>query len=237
MKLSYQVGQKPLWSQLYDILEMRILSGEYKEGDTLPSEVAIMQEFDVSRITVRQAMDKLIQAQLISRQRGKGTVVLKYKNKVTTAFQSSFQEVKEKNQLKDRQVIAVESVKAPSEVAYFFDIPTSDSVIKLTRQTFINEEVVACYETYLHPLVPLTVQDDFKGSLYTKLEIASYPITNVMEKISAALISTQEKKIFSIEQDEAVMHRIRMGYSHDLAIEYTYAPYLARGYELIIDLK
>ena len=48
MKLSYQVGQKPLWSQLYDILEMRILSGEYKEGDTLPSEVAIMQEFDVS---------------------------------------------------------------------------------------------------------------------------------------------------------------------------------------------
>ena len=66
---------KPLWSQLYDILEMRILSGEYKEGDTLPSEVAIMQEFDVSRITVRQAMDKLIQAQLISRQRGKGTVV------------------------------------------------------------------------------------------------------------------------------------------------------------------
>ena len=75
MKLSYQVGQKPLWSQLYDILEMRILSGEYKEGDTLPSEVAIMQEFDVSRITVRQAMDKLIQAQLISRQRGKGTVV------------------------------------------------------------------------------------------------------------------------------------------------------------------
>ena len=208
MKLSYQVGQKPLWSQLYDILEMRILSGEYKEGDTLPSEVAIMQEFDVSRITVRQAMDKLIQAQLISRQRGKGTVVLKYKNKVTTAFQSFFQEVKEKNQLKDRQVIAVESVKAPSEVAYFFDIPTSDSVIKLTRQTFINEEVVACYETYLHPLVPLTVQDDFNGSLYTKLEIVSYPITNVIEKISAALISTQEKKIFSIEQDEAVMHRI-----------------------------
>ena len=48
---------------------------------------------------------------------------------MTTAFQSSFQEVKEKNQLKDRQVIAVESVKAPSEVAYFFDIPTSDSVI------------------------------------------------------------------------------------------------------------
>lgn len=58
MKLSYQSGQKPLWSQLYDILESRILNGEYKEGDVLPSEMALMEEFNVSRITVRQAMDK-----------------------------------------------------------------------------------------------------------------------------------------------------------------------------------
>lgn len=42
MKLSYQVGQKPLWSQLYDILEMRILSGEYKEGDTLPDRKSVV---------------------------------------------------------------------------------------------------------------------------------------------------------------------------------------------------
>ena len=33
MKLSFQSGQKPLWSQLYDILESRILNGEYKEYD------------------------------------------------------------------------------------------------------------------------------------------------------------------------------------------------------------
>ena len=54
MKLSFQSGQKPLWSQLYDILESRILNGEYKEGEVLPSEMSLMEEFGVSRVTVRQ---------------------------------------------------------------------------------------------------------------------------------------------------------------------------------------
>lgn len=49
MKLSFQSGQKPLWSQLYDILESRILNGDYQEGEVLPSEMALMEEFEVSR--------------------------------------------------------------------------------------------------------------------------------------------------------------------------------------------
>ena len=96
MKLSFQSGQKPLWSQLYDILESRILNGDYKEGEVLPSEMALMEEFEVSRVTVRQAMDKLINAKLISRKSGKGTIVLKRENTVATSFQSSFNGVEEK---------------------------------------------------------------------------------------------------------------------------------------------
>ncbi|UTY39772.1 GntR family transcriptional regulator [Allocoprobacillus halotolerans] len=79
MKLQSQSGEKPLWSQLYDVLESRILNGVYKEGEVLPSEMSLMEEFGVSRVTVRQAMDKLIHSKLISRKRGKGTIVLKKK--------------------------------------------------------------------------------------------------------------------------------------------------------------
>ena len=42
MKLQFQSGEKPLWSQLYDILEARIMNGEYREGDILPSEKALI---------------------------------------------------------------------------------------------------------------------------------------------------------------------------------------------------
>ena len=237
MKLSYQSGQKPLWSQLYDILEARILNGEYKEGDVLPSEMSLMNEFNVSRITVRQAMDKLLNAKLISRKRGKGTIVLKHENTVATSFQSSFHGIEEKNNLKDRRVISLSYNKIPIDGAYFFDISSKQKVLKLVRQTYIDNQVVACYETYINPIVPLTDQDDLTGSLYTTLAKAGYPITRVVEKITASIMSDKEKEMFDIHKNNAVMHRIRMGYCEDMPIEYTYSTYVANGYELMIDLK
>lgn len=237
MKLSYQSGEKPLWSQLYDILETRILNGEYQAGEILPSEISLMKEFEVSRITVRQAMDKLINAKLISRKRGKGTIVLKRENNVATSFQSSFHGIEEKNNKDDRRVISVAYVKPPIDVAYFFDIPVEKKVLQLIRQTYRENCPVTRYETYLNPIVSLDDHHDFSGSLYQELEFAGYPITEVKEKITASLMSEQEKVLFDIQQNEAIMHRIRMGSSHDIPIEYTFSQYVANGYELIIHLK
>ena len=238
MKLSFQSGQKPLWSQLYDILESRILNGEYKEGEVLPSEMSLMEEFGVSRVTVRQAMDKLINAKLISRKRGKGTIVLKRENTVATSFQSSFNGVKETNNNNDRRVIGVEYTTPPIDVAYYFGISVNVPVLKLTKQTYVDEKPVTHYETYINPIVPVDEKTDFSGSMYAKLEQAGYPITHVKEKITATLMSTKQKELFQIaKKNEAIMNRTRMGSSNDLPIEYTYSQYVANGYELVIDLK
>ncbi len=237
MKLSYQSGQKPLWSQLYDILESRILNGDYKEGEVLPSEMALIEEFEVSRVTVRQAMDKLINAKLISRKRGKGTIVLKRENNVATSFQSSFNGVEEKNNANDRRVISVEYTKPPIDVAYFFGVSVNQLVLKLTRQTFVDGKPVTHYESYINPIVPVDDQTDFSESMYAKLEQAGYPITHVKEKITAAIMTAKEKDMFGVTKNEALMNRIRMGSSEDIPIEYTYSKYVAKGYELVIDLK
>ena len=237
MKLSYQSGQKPLWSQLYDILESRILNGDYKEGEVLPSEMALIEEFEVSRVTVRQAIDKLINAKLISRKRGKGTIVLKRENNVATSFQSSFNGVEEKNNANDRRVISVEYTKPPIDVAYFFGVSVNQLVLKLTRQTFVDGKPVTHYESYINPIVPVDDQTDFSESMYAKLEQAGYPITHVKEKITAAIMTAKEKDMFGVTKNEALMNRIRMGSSEDIPIEYTYSKYVAKGYELVIDLK
>lgn len=108
MKLKYDVGDKPLWAQLFDILLDRIVSKEYNAGDKMPTDLEIMQEFDVSRMTVRQAMNKLINEGYIERRRGKGTIVLEKENKVETILKSSFNGVLEKNDIKNRRVLNVE---------------------------------------------------------------------------------------------------------------------------------
>lgn len=237
MGLSFQSGQKPLWSQLYDILESRILNGDYQEGEVLPSEMSLMEEFGVSRVTVRQAMDKLINAKLISRKRGKGTIVLKRENTVATSFLSSFNGVEEKNNANDRRIISLEFTLPPIDVAYFFGISANKPVLRLTRQTYVDGKPVTRYETYLNPLTPVDDQTDFSGSMYAKLEQVGYPITHVKEKITASLITAKQKELFGISKNEAIMNRIRMGFSDQTPIEYTYSQYVANGYELVIDLK
>ena len=111
-------------------------------------------------------------------------------------------------------------------------------VLKLTRQTYVDEKPVTHYETYINPIVPVDEKTDFSGSMYAKLEQAGYPITHVKEKITATLMSTKQKELFQIaKKNEAIMNRTRMGSSNDLPIEYTYSQYVANGYELVIDLK
>ena len=50
----------PLYQQIADTLKGNIHSGVYGEGDRLPSEKRLSEQYDVSRITVRQAMNALL---------------------------------------------------------------------------------------------------------------------------------------------------------------------------------
>lgn len=237
MKLSNQSGEKPLWSQLYDLLEKRILEGEYKEGSLMPPETVLMEEFGVSRVTVRQAMEKLMNSNLIIRKRGKGTFVLKRENKLATTFQSSFFGVREENNKNDRRVICVSYEKPPIEAAYFFGITEDTKVLRVVRETYANGKPMTYYESYLNPIVGLDENTDFSESMYQKLESVNFPITQVKEKITAKMMNKSEKEIFELTGQHAVMDRIRMGSSKDTPVEYTISKYVAEGYELTINLK
>ncbi len=65
----------PLYYQLITILREKILSGGYQRSEQMPPEATLAREFGVSRLTVREALRKLEQEQLIRRQRGRGTFV------------------------------------------------------------------------------------------------------------------------------------------------------------------
>ncbi|MBW5445640.1 GntR family transcriptional regulator [Cohnella sp. CFH 77786] len=71
---------KPRYEQMYLALRERIQNGEYKPGDRIPSEKELMDEFEVSRITSKKALDMLAGEGLILRQPGRGSFVLERKN-------------------------------------------------------------------------------------------------------------------------------------------------------------
>lgn len=67
----------PLYHQLAEILQDRIRSGVYSPGEMIPSEIGLAKQYGIGRPTVRQAMDLLVQKDLIRRKRGAGTFVKK----------------------------------------------------------------------------------------------------------------------------------------------------------------
>jgi GntR family transcriptional regulator len=67
----------PLYRQVSDRLVQSIATGEYAEGQALPGEYALCAAFGVSRITVRKALDELVERRLVVRRHGVGTFVSK----------------------------------------------------------------------------------------------------------------------------------------------------------------
>ena len=65
----------PPFYQLATILEQRILAGEFKPGESLPSENDLGREYELSRTTVRKCLSLLAERGLISAQQGRGTFV------------------------------------------------------------------------------------------------------------------------------------------------------------------
>ncbi len=69
--------QIPLYKQLYTSILDEIRAGKLKSGDRLPSEKELAEQFKVSRITSKKALEDLVQAGLVERARGKGSFVAK----------------------------------------------------------------------------------------------------------------------------------------------------------------
>ncbi len=65
----------PRYVQLADLFRQRIARGTWRAGDRLPSLEALTLEFDVARVTVRQAVELLAREGLVVAQQGRGTFV------------------------------------------------------------------------------------------------------------------------------------------------------------------
>ncbi|NQW00472.1 MAG: GntR family transcriptional regulator [Rhodospirillales bacterium] len=68
-------GDGPLFAQVQALMIRRMVDGQWRPGDCLPSEFALAAEFSVSQGTVRKALDALAQEKLVVRHQGRGTFV------------------------------------------------------------------------------------------------------------------------------------------------------------------
>jgi len=76
-------GRLPIYHQIALNIQRRIASGEWGIGDRLPSEMDLAGFYEVSRVTVRQALTVLEKDGLVERKRPSGTFVIRLPEKLT----------------------------------------------------------------------------------------------------------------------------------------------------------
>ena len=72
-KLSYRT---PIYLQLREIIRNRIEEGEYLPGTAIPSENKLAETYGINRLTVRNAVDTLVNEGVLQRVQGKGVFVV-----------------------------------------------------------------------------------------------------------------------------------------------------------------
>lgn len=75
MKKLLPNASAPLYQQLYDAILEKVKAGDYKMGERIPSEPELSERYGVSRITVRNAVQQLVDDNVLVKRHGKGTYV------------------------------------------------------------------------------------------------------------------------------------------------------------------
>ena len=145
---------EPLYRQLAGHLEDEIRRGRLKPGDRLESEGLLTQRFQVSRITVRQAVAQLVRKQLLLRKQGKGTFVVAPAvrhdlRRSHGLLGSLFSQAHGAS----ASLLRYELQVPPAEVAALLDLGQDRPALRLERLYLIDGRPVALAQAWLVPAV------------------------------------------------------------------------------------
>ncbi len=230
----------PLHAQVEKLLREIIELPEFKNGGFLPKEVDLAKKLGISRNTLRQATNKLEYEGLLVRKKGVGTKVAQ--NTVTTHLQhwhSFTQEMNEKGVKFNNYLLTTEWVEATEKIAKFFEIKENQPVLKLSRLRGDDDGPFVYFESYFHPKIGLTGDEDFSRPLYDILEEDFHVVpTFSNEKIKARLASVITAKRLKIKKGEPVLVRERFVLDPgQRPLEYNMGFYRADKFTYTINIK
>ena len=123
----------PLYQQIKGLLLQSLDRGEWKPGESIPSELELAARFQVSQGTVRKAIDELAAENLLLRRQGKGTfVATHHEAKVRFRFLRLTSDDGQPK-MTGSQILDCRRVKAPTDIARLLDLRAADAVVNLRR--------------------------------------------------------------------------------------------------------
>jgi GntR family transcriptional regulator len=232
----------PLYQQVHHLLRHRIVTGAYAPGSKIPSESELCRELAVSRVTVREALRELVQADMLVKVHGKGAfVAADTQRRLQTVKYAGFLEDLQERVLKLTVTdVEVRPVPVAPDIAAALGLEPGTEIIRIRRLRHIDDEPfsftvnylpvdigrrIRPKELYLVPLLKI---------LQTDLRI---PIVRAQETIDAVPADPEVAQKLGISVLYPVMHMRRVMFTTgDRAFEVVETFYRADKYHYSVNL-
>ncbi len=219
----------PLYTQIKEILRNRILDGTYKAHEQMPSESELTRSFEVSRITVRQALGDLQKEGLIFKIHGKGTYVSQPKAFQNLGKLQGFGEAMASMGYETfSQVISFKIVPADKAVALKLGLGENEMVSEIRRVRYLNRAPISLDVTYLPKSIGerLIKEDLAHRDIFLILENDyGYSLGQAELQIEAMLADESLGRLIHLQEGSPVLRIERLTFTTDnqpLDFEYLY---------------
>lgn len=238
--LNREKGAPPLYYQLMEELKEQIENEKYKRGDAFLTEKQLQERYQVSRITVRQAINELVNAGYLQCARGVGTTVVFNKINETLKQVKSFSEEMESHGIIMKTSHCVITKEAAQEkMAENLGICPGAECYRLERVRCAQDMPIVYSVSYLTGKYKLPLEESlYRDSLYRLLK-EEYGIVIARGRDTFEAVAAMEAmgKFLGITPGAPVFKRTRKTYDQDGDIlEFTICYYAGDKYKYSIDL-
>lgn len=223
----------PLYLQLQRVLRTEIESHVLTADEALPAERDLADAFEVSRVTVRKALDGLVDAGLLTRRHGAGTFVATRVEKNFASITSFTEDMQARGRHPHSEWIArAEGLVTPEE-AMALGLSPGTRVFRFTRIRYADEQSMALeYSTV--PASYLRSLDAVEDSLYAALGDAR-PV-RVLQRLRAVLFVAEQAELLDVEVGAPALEIERRGYAQDgRTVEFTRSLYRGDSYDYVAE--
>jgi GntR family transcriptional regulator len=227
----------PKHHRVYLVLRQEIEDGVYSGDAPMQGDVALAERFDVSRITIRTAMDRLAAEGTVERQRGRGTFARKRDGQpspVTASLSGNIENLLALGLQTDVDLVEFTYAVAPPHICAAMDLPAGTVMQRAVRVRSLDGLPFSHLTTWLPEEIGrmFSAEEMRQTALLRLIGRAGRPIASARQSITAKLATPEVAKLLEIEPGEALLAVRRIVYDDTgRAVEHINGLYRPDTYE------
>lgn len=197
----------PLYQQIRQLLLQSLERGQWKPGESIPSEFELASRFQVSQGTVRKAIDELASEHILIRRQGKGTFVATHHEPIVRFRFLRLNPIEGEAVPAKSEILWCRKVRAGAQSAKALDLKTGDALTYIRRLLSFENTPTLIDDIYLPAAT-------FKGLSMSILQDNPGPLYGLFEsKFGVSMVRADEKvRAVPAPDDVAPLLHITLGY-------------------------